>query len=258
MAGALEGKVAIITGGGTGIGRACAIAFAQAGAQCVVVGRRLEKVEAVAAELADHGLPGLAMSCDVSRKEQVAEVVRRTVEHYGGVDILINNAHDLTDVFRSFMDSDEAHVLRSFNSGFFGAFHFLKACYPYLKDRSGKVVNMASYAGVRGLPNLFSYVVTKEAMRGMTRALAQEWGPDGINVNTICPHATDTETMERTKETTTQGMDEAQFYAQWPLRRAGRSAEVGSVALFLVSDASSYITGHTIMVDGGVGMDAGR
>ncbi|HKX77375.1 MAG TPA: SDR family oxidoreductase [Novosphingobium sp.] len=256
----LAGKVAIVTGGGTGIGRATAIAFAQAGAKVVVTGRTLETLDAVAAELQEIGGAdaGLAIQCDVSRREEVVNVVGETVRKYGRVDVLMNNAHDFRDVYCSFMETTEEAIQRSFGSGFMGSFYFLQQCYPLLKEARGKVINMGSVAGVQGMENLFAYAAAKEAIRAMTRVLAREWGPDGINVNTICPHATDTPAMLESKEQLTAEVFDEMHSSCRALKRSGTCSEVATVALFLATQASSYITGHTLMVDGGFSIDAGR
>ncbi|MFI7135916.1 SDR family NAD(P)-dependent oxidoreductase [Nonomuraea sp. NPDC050153] len=253
----LTGKVAIVTGAGQGIGRAIAIAMAKAGARVSVVDLNPATAENVAVELGEHGEPGLAIECDVSQRDQVGKAVERTVSKWGGIDILVNNAHNLRDIRRSFLDTDEPHLLQHLTSGLFGTYYFLQESYRYLKARKGSVVNVASAAGVLGLPQHFSYAATKEAIRATSRVVAKEWGPDGIRVNTICPAASETEAARPYFESLSDEGRDA-YLAQLPLRRFGTADDVASVAVFLASDASGYITGHTLMVDGGGTMDAAR
>jgi NAD(P)-dependent dehydrogenase (short-subunit alcohol dehydrogenase family) len=253
----LANKVAIVTGAGQGIGRAIAIAMTKAGARVSVVDLNPSTAKAVAAELGEHGEPGLAIKCDVSQRVQVRSAVEQTVSERGGVDILVNNAHNLRDIQKSFLDADEDHLLQHLTSGFFGTFYFLQESYAYLKTRQGSVVNFGSAAGVLGLPHHFSYAATKEAIRATTRVVAKEWGPEGIRVNAICPAAYDTQASRPyIASLSDEGRDA--FAAQIPLRRFGTADDIASVAVFLASDASGYITGHTLMVDGGGTMDAAR
>ncbi|MEU9456680.1 glucose 1-dehydrogenase [Streptomyces sp. NPDC048277] len=253
----LAGKVAIVTGAGQGLGRDIALAMARAGAQVAVVDLNPETAQRVAAELGENGKAGIAITCDVSRRDQVRAAVERTVSEWGGIDILVNNAHNLRVVQARFMDTDDEHLLRHLNSGLFGTYYFLQESYEHLKARGGRVVNLGSGAGVSGRQEHFSYAATKEAIRATTRVVAREWGPEGIRVNTICPAAYDTPAMKRFLSNADDEQTAA-MTAQIPLARFGGGDEVASVAVFLASDASSYMTGHTLMVDGGATMDAGR
>ncbi|MGP2442704.1 SDR family NAD(P)-dependent oxidoreductase [Streptomyces sp. JW3] len=255
--GVLAGKVALVTGAGQGLGRDIAIAMAQAGARVSVIDLNPDTAKSVAAELGDHGEPGIAVTCDVSSRDQVKAAVERTVSELGGIDVLVNNAHNLRVVQTRFMDTDDEHLSRHVNSGLFGTFYFLQESYEHLKARGGAVINLGSGAGVRGLVEHFSYAATKEAIRATTRVVAREWGPEGIRVNTICPAAYDTPAMNKFLSSA-DDEQKAAMTAQIPLARFGGGDEVASVAVFLASSASSYMTGHTFMVDGGANMDAGR
>jgi NAD(P)-dependent dehydrogenase (short-subunit alcohol dehydrogenase family) len=252
--GRLEGRSAIVTGAGQGVGRAIAIKLASEGALVTVAERNEETCAAVAAELADVGAAGLAVVCDVSSRDDVNSAVAQTVAARGGVDILVNNAHDLRNVRTMFLDTSEEHLLRNLRSGLFGAYYFLQACHPYLKERRGAVLNVAAAAGVRGGDGYFAYAATKEALRATTRVVAREFGPDGIRVNAICPVAMDTPTVVAfTGGTMSEAMAESS-----PLRRVVLARDVADVAFLLLCDESAIITGHTIMADGGLNMDAGR
>lgn len=253
----LEGKRAIVTGAGQGLGRDIAIALTQAGAQVAVIDLNPDTAEAVAAELATYGLPGVGIAADVSQRDEVDASVAQAVAELGGIDILVNNAQNLRVVQTPFVETDEEHVRRHLDSGFFGTYYYLQACYEHLKKGPGAVINIGSAGGVMGLADHFSYAATKEAIRAATRVVAREWGHDGIRVNTICPAAYDTPSMKiflaKADEATL-----AYMKGQIPMGRFGGGYEVASVAVCLASEAFSYVTGHTIMVDGGSSMDAGR
>jgi len=250
----LEGKVAIVTGAGRGIGRDIAKLFAQEGAKVAVVSRTTTTVDEVVEAIRRDGGEAIGVTCDVSKKDQVLAAVEATIKAYGTVDVLVNNAHDTTSMMAMFVDVDEEQMLKQLSSGLFATVHFMQACYPYLKKNRGKVINFASGAGQRGAIAFTAYAAAKEAIRGISRVAAREWGPDKINVNVICPISMTEGLEESAKDPTVQAA-----LSNVPLGMAGRPIdEVAPVALFLATDASAYITGHTINVDGGNLMDAGR
>lgn len=255
--GALKDKMALVTGAGQGLGRAIAIAMTQAGAQVAVVDLNPDTAKTVAEELGEYGRPGLPIQCDVSKREQVDATVAQVLEALGGIDVLVNNAQNLRVVQKPFLETDEELLLAHLTSGLFGTYYFMQASHPSLKERGGRVVNIGSGAGVSGLADHFAYAATKEAIRATTRVTAREWGSDGIRVNTICPAAFDTPSMkvflEKADDATKEWM-----LGQIPVHRFGGADEVASAAVFLASDASSFMTGHTLMIDGGSSMDAGR
>jgi NAD(P)-dependent dehydrogenase (short-subunit alcohol dehydrogenase family) len=257
LEGALKDKVALVTGAGQGVGRDTAIAMTQAGARVAVIDLNGDNAVKVAAELADHGAPGIGITCDVSKRDQVEAAVAATVAQFGGLNVLFNGAHNLRVVTSPFIDTDEDLLHAHLHGGFYGTYYFMQAAYPHLKEHGGAVVNVGSGAGVKGNAEHLAYAATKEAIRATTRVAAREWGRDGIRVNTICPAAWDTPAMllgpggadDATKE---------HMLSFIPLRRFGGGNETASVAVFLASDAASYMTGHTFMVDGGANIDAGR
>ncbi|MEN2739648.1 SDR family oxidoreductase [Microbacterium sp. X-17] len=257
LEGSLDGQVALVTGAGQGLGRDIAIAMTQAGAQVAVIDMNADTAASVAGELSQFGAPGLAITCDVSVREQVDATVDQVISDFGGIDVLVNNAQNVRVVQRSFLETDEALLQAHLTSGLYGTYYFMQAAHPTLKERGGRVINLGSGAGVGGLKDHFAYAATKEAIRATTRVVAREWGADGIRVNAICPAAFDTPAMKVFLENAGQ---EARDWmvTQIPVGRFGGGDEVASVAVFLASDASSYITGHTLMVDGGSNMDAGR
>lgn len=255
--GSLTGKVALVTGAAQGLGRDIAIAMTQAGARVAVLDLNGDGAVRVAAELSAYGPPGFAITCDVSVREQVDAAVAAVVAEFGGIDVLVNNAQDLRTVQKPFVETAVALLDAHIDSGLYGTYYFLQAAHATLKERGGAVVNLGSGAGVQGLADHFAYAAAKEAIRATTRVVAREWGPEGIRVNTICPAAFDTPAMQvfldRADDKTKQWM-----LSQIPLGRFGGGDEVASVAVFLASDAASFMTGHTLMVDGGSNMDAGR
>jgi NAD(P)-dependent dehydrogenase (short-subunit alcohol dehydrogenase family) len=247
----LAGKVAIVTGGGQGIGRGIALAFAREGALVTVADCNAETGRRVAEELGDGGL---FAECDVTSREDVRRVVELTVDTHGGLDVLVNNAHDLRELLKPLIETDEEHLRRNFDSGFMGTFHFMQECYPQLKERRGNVVNLASTAGFVGNASLVSYAVTKEAIRALTRVAAREWGRDGIRVNALVPNAIDTPQM--------QSFAPREWFestaAEQTLGRHGTIDDAARAAVFLASDEASFVTGHSLMVDGGSVIDAAR
>lgn len=169
------------------------------------------------------------------------------MKKYGKLDVLVNNAHASRQAL--FMDTTQEMFDLSFNTGFYPTFYFMYAAYPELKKAKGKVINFASGAGMDGQLTQTSYAAAKEAIRAISRVAANEWGPEGINVNLISPIAL-THGVEKWRESSPE-LYEAMIN-RIPLRRLGDpEQDIGQVAVFLASDASDYITGQTIMVDGG-------
>jgi NAD(P)-dependent dehydrogenase (short-subunit alcohol dehydrogenase family) len=165
---------------------------------------------------------------------------------------LVNNAQVFKN-YTSVMDHSDEDVYRVFNSGYMGTWRFMRECFPYMKDRGGKVVNMASAAGVKGLAAFAAYASTKEAIRALSRVAAREWGEYGINVNIICPLASSEGLANSTPQ---EGLDA--IAAQLPVRRLGRAEDIAPIAVFLASRDSDYLTGYTFFADGGSSIDAGR
>ena len=249
----LSDKVAIVTGAGRGLGKAIAELFAAEGAQVAVLSRTPANVEATVAGIRAAGGEAAGFPCDVTQREAIDGAVRRVVEHFGAVDILVNNAHDTVGVTNEVMDITPEQLALQFSSGPFAALSFMQACQPQMLARgAGRIVNIASGAGVNGARNYGAYAMAKEALRALTRSAAREWGRDGITVNNVCPLGM-TEALELAIE---RGFDAV---PNTPIPRYGSPSEdIAPTVLFLVSEEGRYLTGYTLMADGGQNIDTAR
>lgn len=242
----LQGKVGIITGSASGIGKGMALAMAKEGAHIVIVDVNEEKGKDTLAEVNQY-TEGMLFIKDISKKESAHEIVADVVKRFGKLDILVNNAHVSRQA--PFMETTQELFDLSFGTGFYPTVHFMQAAYPELKKTKGKVINFASGAGIDGQVTQTSYAAAKEAIRGVSRVAANEWGPEGINVNLISPIAL-TPGVEQWRENAPE-LYEAMLN-KIPLRRLGDpEQDIGRVAVFLASSDADYITGQTFMVDGG-------
>ncbi len=247
--GKLEGKVALITGAGQGIGQGIALALAKEGAVIAVAGRTESKLHTTCGLLADIGARGEAVVCDVSKKDDITAAVDRTVELFGGIDILVNNANDCKPgPLLSVLDED---FERCFATGPLATLRMMQASYPHMNSRGGGVIiNMVTSAAVRwDASNYGAYGSIKEGMRSLTRAAACEWGKDNIRVLNVAPHAKTPALqwwMDKNPE------EAAAFVAGIPLGRVGDpETDIGRAVVFLVSEDAGYLTGATIPLDGG-------
>jgi NAD(P)-dependent dehydrogenase (short-subunit alcohol dehydrogenase family) len=229
----LAGKVAIVTGGANGIGRAIAAAFTEAGAQVVV------------ADIENAEFPRFVRA-DVSRPEDVRTVIDAAAEINGHIDVLCNNAAHLGDAHAS-LDATDEEWQRSIAVTLMGAQHFTRAVLPYmLRQRSGSIVNIASIQGIAAARDSVAYTSVKHGLIGFTRSVAYDYGPHGIRCNAICPGAI------RTRISPAEGSELHQRQiSKTFLGRTGLPVEVAAAALFLASDGASYITGVALPVDGG-------
>lgn len=249
-----EGKVVIVTGAGRDIGLAVSRAFAREGAKVALIGRSAAAIESAAADICASGATAIAVTCDVSDKAQIYTAVETVVARLGPVDVLVNNAHDTSDSQHSFLRTSDDVLERLMTTGFNATVHFMRACFPHLKANKGKVVNFGSGAGIGGFSPYFAYAAAKEAIRATTRVAAREWAKYKINVNVVCPISA-TEALAKAED----NPEVAAFTASIPLGYAGSpDDDVAPVVLFLASEESRYMTGHTFMVDGGSMIDAGR
>lgn len=243
----LTGKTAIVTGGGTGLGRAIVGALAGAGANVVVAGPAGTPIEAVAREVDAAGRRAIVVPTDVRDRAGVDAMVARAVDAFGGVDILVNNAAIYPSRPWHEIPEDEWDDVLAVNLK--GAFLCAKAVYPSMKARGGgRIVNIASITFFTGLPLLLHYVSSKGGLIGFTRALAREVGPDNITVNSVSPGAFPTAAEEIHPDP--EGYNRY-VLAQQCLKRRGHPDDIGRAVLFLAGDAASFITGQTLEVDGG-------
>ena len=251
--GILEGKRALITGGASGIGRATAILFTKEGAAVAVVDRNPAAAEDTVRRL---GGRALSVSADVTRAADCENAVQQTVARFGGLDVLFNNAGMI--IRRSVVELDEGDWDRVMDVNAKSVFLMSKFAIPAIRSSGGgTIINMSSGWGLVGGAKAAAYCASKGAVVLLTKAMAVDHAEDGIRVNCLCPGDTDTPLLR--DEARQLGAAEADFLAdaaRRPLRRVGAPEDIAGAALFLASDASSYITGTTLVVDGG-GLAAG-
>lgn len=250
----LEGRTAIVTGGGSGLGKEICLAFARAGASLVIAGRRAELINEVASDVGRIGSKAIAVPTDVTDSQQVRDLVRKTIEEFARIDVLVNNAGIAKGVDPS---PDEALKLKpkpiwettdeewrySIDTNLTGAFYCCReaACHM-VAQRAGKIINMASVGGLRGVKGSLGYCSAKGGVIQLTRTLAVTWAEENIQVNCVAPGflavvKLPPEIEERSKR----------FY---PLGRFGRPEEIGPLCVYLASSASDYVTGECFVIDG--------
>jgi NAD(P)-dependent dehydrogenase (short-subunit alcohol dehydrogenase family) len=243
----LDGRVAIVTGGGGGLGSGICPALAAAGAAVAVAGRTKGKLEDVVASVNAAGGRAIAVEADIADSASVAAMTDRVVSELGGIDILVNNAAVYHR--KPWTEITEADWDQVLDTNLKGYYFCARAAYPFLKDSGrGRVINVASITFFGGVPFLLDYVASKGGIVGFTRALAREVGPDAITVNTLSPGAfpTDAEKIHPDQEGYNRAILEAQS-----IKRRGTPQDVGNLVTFLASDAASFITGQLIQIDGG-------
>jgi len=249
--GRLDGKVAVVTGAGRGIGRGVALALGKEGSNVVVVDMNSDNCVRTAEEIGAHGVRTLSAPCNVSRREEVKAVVTACVANFGTVDILVNAAQSMREDVR-FEDTTDEDMALALGSGLMGTLYFMQGCFPYMKERGGKIINFASAAGLEGHAGWTAYAASKEAIRAITRVACHEWGIYKINVNVVCPLAASPNMLAWGEAN--PGMLDL-IAAMAPLKRLGDCEnDIGHAVVFLASADSDYITGQTLMVDGGQAM----
>jgi 3-oxoacyl-[acyl-carrier protein] reductase len=244
----LQGKVAIVTGGTRGIGRAVVAALAQEGAAVTLCARDLPQTEKAAADLRSSGAQVLAVKADVTRASDVEEMVEACLTRFERVDILVNNAGITRDgLLLRMKDEDWDAVL---NVNLRGAFYCIRAALrPMIKQRSGRIINITSVVGVMGNPGQANYAASKAGIIGLTKAVAKEVVSRGITVNAVAPGFIETEMTGSLNPEL-----KARMLAQIPLGRFGTPEEVAALVLFLASDRAAYITGQVLHINGGLWM----
>ncbi len=247
--GILNGKVAIVTGGGQGVGEGIALALAAEGAAVVIADKLEDMAHRTAGKIAERGGKALGLRADVCNPANIATTIERTLAAFGGIDILINNAQAVH--LGPLMTLKDAAFTDSFDSGPFATFRFMKATYPHLKARGGgAIVNLATAGAVRWDAKSYGlYAAAKQAIRILSRTAAHEWALDGIRVNTIAPVAM-TPSMEWWFETDPAGAEA--WVKDLPTGRIGDpELDIGRAVVFLVGPDARYVTGLTLPVDGG-------
>jgi NAD(P)-dependent dehydrogenase (short-subunit alcohol dehydrogenase family) len=242
----LTGRVAIVTGGSRGLGRSMVLGFARAGASVVVASRKLDSCEAVVAEIEAFGGVGLAVAVSMQDSASIRSLVAATVERFGRVDIVVNNAGTVLD--RGIELVDEATFQGAAAVNMLGPLLLVQAALPYLEaSGNGSVINIVSIAAEKATPGRYLYPPMKAALAQATTSLAKELGPRGVRVNAISPGTFVTDMVTKAFDAEAR----AAIARTTPLRRLADADEIVGPALLLASDAGGYITGHVLVVDGG-------
>jgi NAD(P)-dependent dehydrogenase (short-subunit alcohol dehydrogenase family) len=246
--GRLKDKVAVITGGGQGVGLGIARAFALEGAALVLTGRTEEKLRTAKDELETLGARVALCAGDASNRSDAERAVRTAAESFGGLDILVNNAQTSRPGI-PLEELDDETIRTTLESGLIGTIQHMQAAFPLLKERGGSIINFGSREGIFGGVGFGIYAATKEGIRGLSRVAAREWGQHGIRVNVICPAALSPIAVEYLAA----HPEQAEMYRkEIALGYFGDpQQDIGPVATFLASDDSRYVTGQTINADGG-------
>jgi 3-oxoacyl-[acyl-carrier protein] reductase len=249
----LKGKVAIVTGGTEGIGKATALKLAQEGASVAICARRKELLDRVAAEISRTGAQVLAVAADMSRNEDIERFMRAVVDRFGRIDILVNNAG--TSSRGRFLEVDDAAWSQDVELKVFGAIRCSRLAIPHMKKQAGgRIINItissAKQPGAQSMPTS----VSRAAGLALTKALSKEFAADNILVNTVCIGKIKSGQHER--RYTRDGLTPERYYGEMakdiPMKRVGEAEEVANVIAFLASDAASYVTGSSINLDGGI------
>ncbi len=246
----VDGRVVIVTGAGRGIGRGIAHHLGKGGASIVVAEWKADSMQRTVDELADLGVPALGVQCDINQRDEIDAMVAATVDRFGRVDGLVNNAQTFRPM-APIADVSEDDIDVFYRSGVKGSLWAMQAVYPHMKAQAfGRIVNFASSMGITGGRGFAAYNASKEAIRALTRTAAREWALDGIVVNAIAPAAA---THHGPAGQQSEGY--RIFIENCPMQRQGDpELDIAPIAYFLCSDACRYLTGHTFMADGGAFM----
>ena len=244
----LTNKVAVVTGGSSGIGEAAAKSMAAQGAKVVVAARRENEGQAVVDAIQGFEGEALFVKTDVTDLAQVKSLLSQAYEQYGSLDILFNNAGIPGTKLVPLVEETEENFRRILEVNLVGAWYAMKEVIPFMvKSGGGSIINTTSVAGLRGFGTFSSYVASKFALEGLSRSVAQEVAGQGIRINTVAPGPVDTPLLDQAT-----GGDHSAFTSMTHLKRAGTPDEIAAMVVFLASDAASYITGQAMTVDGGM------
>jgi len=247
----LDGRVAIVTGAGQGIGEAIARAYAREGAKVLITGRTLSKLEEVAGKIKAEGGEVRLLDAHAGNRAHAQKTVADAMSAWGRVDVLVNNAHTFTDNLPIEDPKMEEHCMIDMQSAFIGSLQLMQLCFPHMRDSGGgSIINMGSSYGIRCEPGFLAYASSKEAIRALTRTAAREWGKHKIRVNTILPSALSPKARWYLEESKTYDLE----LSKVAMGFFGTSDDIAPTAVFLASDESNYVTGQTIGVDGGATM----
>jgi NAD(P)-dependent dehydrogenase (short-subunit alcohol dehydrogenase family) len=249
----LKNKVALITGSTQGLGEGIATCFAREGARVVVHGRSMERGQSVVATLRELGADVHFIQADISNKAAAQQLISETAQHFGGLDILINNAQGVPALIDASSVQNDDNLEQALRSGLYAALWTSQAALPHMQQRGGgRIINFASINGVYGSKYGLAYNAAKEAIRGLTRTLANEWGRFNITVNVVMPSGMSPSYQAFYNDDQKKADAVAKLN---PMRRHGRSQEdIGNAVLGLVSDAGRYITGQSLFIDGGANL----
>ncbi len=244
----LNEKVAIVTGAGQGIGKGIAMVLARRGVKIVCTGRRIAPIEQTAAEIKEMGGEAFAMSCDSADRARVDEVVKKTVEVFGTVDIVVNNGQAIVPS-ASVEDTTYENMLKSWQSGTIGSLNYMQAVFPYMKaQHEGRIINFASATGMFGIAGQLAYGSNKEAVRGLTKIAAKEWGQYGICVNCVLPGAESPAAKGWAEKFPEEYEKQVMLN---PMHRFGDPEnDIAPVVAFLCGPDSCYYSGQCLLVDG--------
>ena len=242
----LNGRVAVVTGGSRGIGKAIALKLANNGAKVAIFAtRESEAVNQTLSELKATGIEALFVPCDVSNFEQVKASIDSVIEQFGKIDILVNNAGITKDKLLMQMSEEDFDDVISVNLK--GTYNTVKACIrPFIRNKYGKIINISSVVGLMGNPGQVNYAASKAGIVGLTKSLAKEYAAKGITCNAIAPGFIATDMTEDLLD------KQEGLINMIPMKKVGNPEDIANLALFLASDMSSYITGEVIKVDGGM------
>jgi len=247
-----QGKVAIVTGGGSGFGRAIALALAGKGAAVAVVDLNEAAAQQVAAEIVAAGGRALAVGADIGTRAGAEQAVGETVKAMDGLDILVNNA-GIPQKVMFFADLDDAKLDQLLAVNVKSIYYCTAAAFPHMKEKGGSVVNITSVAATRPRPGLVAYAASKAAAQVLTKGLALDLAPHSIRMNSVAPVAGDTPMLAQFIGERSQAKD-ADYASTIPLRRLCQPQDVAAAVLYLASDDASMVTGAEILVDGGRGI----